>query len=177
MDLSHLWPQILSHNSPQDAPVLPAATGQVMPSSIFFSPTNIRSSNLSLPEVTCAVRAQPAPKTQRLYISKDKSAGVTIAQPFYSLSCGSLQTPGEAEAFQVEAGKKWVWQNKRSQNKDKWLLRTITKGKITFFSLPPPSTFDKETVKVQTFLIFFPNKCQSLGRMNFALKISLTPFS
>lgn len=56
--------------------------------------------------MTRAVRAQPAPKIQRLYISKVKSAGVTMAQPFYSLSCGSLQTPGEAEAFQVQAGKK-----------------------------------------------------------------------
>ena len=63
-------------------------------------------SNLDLPVVTRGVRAQPAPKIRRLYINKDESAGVTMAQPCYSLSCGSLQTTGEVEAFQIQAGKK-----------------------------------------------------------------------
>lgn len=77
-------------------------------------------SNLDLPVLTRGVRAQPGPKTQKLCINKDQSAGVKMAQHFYSLSCGSLQThKWGCRISNVGREEEWVQQNKTSKYKDK----------------------------------------------------------
>lgn len=59
MNPPELIPQILSQNSPQETPELLTAMRQAMPSTIFSPQITF---NLSLPVMTCGVRAQLVPK-------------------------------------------------------------------------------------------------------------------